>query len=308
LKKKYQISIQDAQNTLDAFRDNAYNTFEKHELIVIPQVGRLYRDFNSKIQFLPDTTNFNTDTFGLPTAQFYPVSRTLIEKAAVAEALKNDAPPPTASIKSFPETTTNIPFPTTTIVGKPQTPAIQWSKFILGLTIAVLFIMMFSIYMHNQNKEKFGTKTEKPKVNVSPTKPENNAPSGNSNVPTPVPPSVKPPDKTIAHDKMLNNTPKTEGVAKDNQEGQNALSTAPLSAPKTNKARVILGGFGDKNNISRHKKWLAANGYVIYEKPSGSILILGADVAYSDKQDLQRTVAKLESRFGAEAVKVQRAN
>ena len=74
LKKKHHSSMQEAQMALDAFRDYTSNTFEKHEIIVIPQVGRLYRDFNNKVQFLPDTTNFNTDTYGLPIAQFYPVS------------------------------------------------------------------------------------------------------------------------------------------------------------------------------------------------------------------------------------------
>ena len=305
LKKKYRIPAQEAQTALDVFRDNAYHTFEKHELIVIPQVGRLYRDFNSKLQFLPDITNFNTDTFGLPTAQFHPVSRTPVEKTAAVEALINNVPPPPAFTKPFPESTTDVPFPT--ISGAPirSEMPVQWRKFIPGLTIAVLFIMIFTIYMHNQNEEKLGTKAEKSKINVSPVKPVDNRPSENNPVITPTPPPTKQADKAIAHDKMLDSAPKTD-MSRDNRETKSSAITPPTSATKKSEARIILGGFGDKNNINRHKKWLTANGFGINERPSGSIIILSADVAYNDKQELNRIMSRLIGRFGAEAVKIQR--
>ena len=304
LQKKYQISLQEAQAVLDKFRINALSTFEKHELVVIPQVGRLYRDFNSKVQFLPDSTNFNTDTFGLPAAQFHPVSRSNIEKTAAVEAIINETPPPSTTSKSFPETTTHIPYPLTTDQSSSQDMSFQWRKFMPGLTIAVLFILIFSIYMHNQNKEKSDIKVEKPKVNVSPTKPAEDVPI--ANIPTPVPPPTKQPDKTIANDKMLNNGQNTDGTSRDNRAGSTSPIVPPISVAKVNKAHIILGAFGDVNNINRHKKWLTANGYGIFEKQRGAITVLGADVPYSDKKDLNRIVARLQERFGAEAVSISK--
>jgi hypothetical protein len=300
LKKKYQISLQEAQNAIDVFARNAISTFEKHELVVIPQVGRLYRDFNHRIQFLPDSTNFNTDTFALPAAQFYPVSRTVVEKTAVVEAIKNDTPPPPINPNpKFPETTTDIPYPVIDTREADEDEPVKWRKIVPALTTAVLFILAFSIYMHNQNKEKENPKVEKPKVNVSPSKPEGTAPSDNNTTPAPPIASTKQTDtKTIANEKMLNN--------RQNTEGGNSTLVPPVTTVKENKARVICGAFGDANNINRHKKWFAANGYGVYEKQRGAITVLGADVAYSDKKDLNRIVARLQERFGVEAVSISK--
>jgi hypothetical protein len=304
LKKKYTVSVQEAQAALDDFRDRAYSTFEKHELIVIPQVGRLYRDFNLKVQFLPDATNFNTDTFGLPTAQFHPVSRTTGEKTAAVEAIKNDTPPPPITTKSFPETTTNIPFPATIQEEvEPVGGIIRWRKFMPGLTVAVLAILAFSIYMHNRNKGKAVPNPvptiEQPNVNVSPNQPIAETPTDNIVAPIAVPPPATKPNKTIAHPKMVEKPKNTEGAT-------DIAVTPPITEAKTNKARIICGAYGDVNNINRHKKWFTANGYGVYEKQRGNIFVLGADVQYSDKQDLKRIMAKLVERFGASAVQIQK--
>jgi hypothetical protein len=299
LRKKYQISIQEAQTAIEDFKEKAFSTFDKHELIVIPQVGRLYRDFNKKVQFLPDSTNFNTDTFGLPTAQFHPVSRTYTEKTAAVEAIMNETPPPPITNQAFPESSDNIPYPTLTEEEPNEGKSGQWRKFMPGLTIAVLVIMTFSIYMHNQNKEKLNPEAEKAKVNVSPQKPAEDAPATSNNPPiASTPPTPQAEKTTIANEKMVEKSPVTEG--------SNSTLTPPTPVVKSNKVRIICGAFGDINNINRHKKWFAANGYGVYEKPNGAITILGAEVSYSDKQDLRRIVGRLQERFGAAAVKISK--
>ena len=152
--------------------------------------------------------------------------------------------------------------------------------------------------MHNQNKERTETvhrvPKEKVKLNVSPS--ENV--SGNTQPPAiNTMPVVQPnTNKPIAHEKMVEAEKKQEATA---------AITLPAKTGK-NQAVILLGGFGDKNNINRHKKWLTANGYGINERQNGNITLLSAAVSYSDKQELSRMVSRLEGRFGADAVRVSK--
>jgi CCDC81-like prokaryotic HU domain 1 len=291
LKKKYHTSTQTAQQAIDGFIDNANSTFEKHELVIIPEVGRLYRDFTNKVQFLPDSTNFNIDTFGLPVAQFYPVSRTSTEKTAAVEAILGEAEPPTTPKNAFLETTDNIPYPNLT-ENTSITPIPIWRKFIPYVTVGVLALLVYAIYNNSQSKRDEGFKTaqESIKINVPPTKPAPELPQAQPPV------AANPPaqeHQPIAHEKM---TDKPSNLT-DNA----ALST---NTPKQ-KILVMLGGYADKKNIARHEKWLAENGYGLYQKQGNNITLLGAEVEYTDKEELKKILKNLRGRFG-EAVQIKK--
>jgi CCDC81-like prokaryotic HU domain 1/CCDC81-like prokaryotic HU domain 2 len=290
LKKKYQISTQTAQKAIDAFTDNANVTFEKHELVIIPEVGRLYRDFTNKIQFLPDTTNFNIDTFGLPVAQFYPVSRTNTEKTAAVEAIFGEAEPP-AQKGTFPETTDNIPFPNLTEENLPIAPTPAWRKYIPYATVGVLALLILAIYNNSQSKREasFKAAQESIKINVPPPKPT-------PDVPQP-PIAATPPaqEQPIAHEKMTE-LPNNSANGTDN-------TTLSATVPKQ-KLLVMLGGYADKKNIARHIKWITDNGYGLYQKQGNNMTLLGAEVSYENKEELKKMLRNMRGRFG-EAVQIK---
>ena len=58
-------------------------------MVNIPGVGRLYKDFESNIQFIPDSTNFNKDSFGLPTIKFYPILRDKVSAESIIPSNSN---------------------------------------------------------------------------------------------------------------------------------------------------------------------------------------------------------------------------
>ena len=89
IRQKYRLSSTAALEYIDVFASEARAQFDKGEIVVLPEIGRLYRDFAQKIQFLPDSTNFNTDSYGLPTIQFAPILRNKIE--AITKAASTDA-------------------------------------------------------------------------------------------------------------------------------------------------------------------------------------------------------------------------
>jgi hypothetical protein len=106
IRQKYRISSTAALEYIEAFANDARMNFDKGEIVVLPEIGRLYRDFAQKIQFLPDATNFNTDSFGLPSINFVPVLRNKIE--SITRATSSDSTPIPES-SAPPITTTVIP-------------------------------------------------------------------------------------------------------------------------------------------------------------------------------------------------------
>lgn len=78
VKKKQNTSLLAAENKVTDYVNDLKNRIEKKEFIVFEGLGRLFKDFEGKLKFLPEGTNFNTDSFGLPKLNFYPIARTEI--------------------------------------------------------------------------------------------------------------------------------------------------------------------------------------------------------------------------------------
>jgi hypothetical protein len=117
IRQKYRLSSTAAMEYIEAFANEARNSFEKGEIVVLPEIGRLYRDFAQKIQFLPDATNFNTDSFGLPSINYAPVLRDKLE--SISRATSTDSVPiPESSAPPITVTSTpKIQEPTPSVSG-----------------------------------------------------------------------------------------------------------------------------------------------------------------------------------------------
>ncbi|MEY4936471.1 MAG: hypothetical protein RIS64_2830 [Bacteroidota bacterium] len=76
IKRKYSLSSQEAQSAIAEFVSQTEAALNMHELVAFDQVGRLYRDYTKKLQFVPESTNFNPDSFGLKSVDYQPVTRT----------------------------------------------------------------------------------------------------------------------------------------------------------------------------------------------------------------------------------------
>ncbi|MFM7401833.1 MAG: hypothetical protein ACKO4W_13110 [Bacteroidota bacterium] len=69
------ISQYDAQRVVAEFVERMQSLLNQREIVTLPGVGRLYKNYVQKIQFLPDTTNFNPASYALPPLQFSPITR-----------------------------------------------------------------------------------------------------------------------------------------------------------------------------------------------------------------------------------------
>ena len=75
IKKKYEREDLVVRSAVANYISDLKRKMSQKEIVTIPDVGRMYLDFEKKIQFLPDRVNYNKDSFGLPTVN-YPVSYT----------------------------------------------------------------------------------------------------------------------------------------------------------------------------------------------------------------------------------------
>ena len=89
IKDRFELSYVEAKRTVSDFVEQVNQALDRKEIVIFPQVGRLYNDFEKKLQFMSDATNFNLATFGLPIVEISPVKKDITTT-------------PTATVQSVP--------------------------------------------------------------------------------------------------------------------------------------------------------------------------------------------------------------
>ena len=299
LKSKYNITTQDAQDAIEQFMQNANAIFDNHEIMSVPDVGRFYKDFSQTIRFLPEKTNFNLESFGLPTLQYYPVSRTRVEVETAIEKMNE---PHTITLttpthnQALPQSIETVDPPS--VISEQygsDNGGFNWRSLVplaaVGM-VALLAIMIFNFSQKKENTE--GSALDKMNVNTKPNKAEIKDINAATTPPVANPPvsNVKketPP--TVANDNMI----------KDDKSGAgSSVIGSGLTPQEGEKAVIIIGGFANKSNIKRLKDWIAKNKFGIYERKSGGMMVIGAEVIYKDKKELNEQLMRFRARYGDE--------
>ncbi len=318
IREKYHVSSTAAQEAIDVFVKEAQAYFDKNEIVVMPEIGRLYRDFTQKVQFLPEATNFNADTFGLASINFSPISRTKHEpvKSAPVTPLMSETPSdlepvvePALPYKEKVEVSFLSPIddvPPPSIVEKPRKVAWlpeNWRDYAPALAVALIALLAVLVWMNTRDPNNTeGVKrieNDKPKVNVSPHT------NGDVIANTAVVPNGGAPQQPIVSPQngLDTTTISNQQVFEDKRKQETVTATKPevYKPESTNKAIIVIGGFANKANIARLKKWITEQGYGVYEKKKSSGLTeVGCEVGYESKEELTRILTKIKARYGNE--------
>lgn len=91
------LSTEDARNAVQDFVEKMQVLLSQREIVTLPAVGRLYKNYMQKIQFLPDATNFNAESFGLPPLQFSPIARSREVQESTPVAVSNGVQTPSTT-------------------------------------------------------------------------------------------------------------------------------------------------------------------------------------------------------------------
>ncbi len=262
LRKKYNVSYPTAMLAIEQFVSDAKMAIEKREIFTIPGVGRLYKDYEQNFKFLPDDVNFNTDAYGLPTLQFYPVLRSqrgTASKQAVAAA---DLQPQPVSIR-------------TTKTGKRVGKWFQRNLAIVSsvAVIAIALVVYFQFFY--QSPVESAVPSER--YNVSPS-------------------------LTTADEKIENPTGSIVGeddpVADDTDETDTEGVTA---RPDQQYVMIGIGMFSQPGNVERLVKQIYEEGYEPFTEKVGNLTRVGIRRAYDDEQDVQKTLEDIRQKFGVKA-------
>jgi cell division septation protein DedD/nucleoid DNA-binding protein len=263
--KQEGISPVEAQKLIDAYVSEIRIAIENREIVTFSGLGRLYKDYEGQLKFIPDGTNYNTDAYGLPTINFYPIGKGQAEKQAVVR----DTGPRRSSggIHAF--------------LGRFLNRGMA-----LALGVAVL-VVLGSVYIlliqpGRQTSDEGARKVPTSRVNVKPST-EDMPEAGQKEV-TALSESVE------------------EGPAAADDAPEEELDTeSPTLQPEQRFFVIIIGSFGNEKNVERLVERIYKAGYEPYTEKSGSLTKVGVQKAYDDTSEINSVLKDVKKQFSKDA-------
>lgn len=303
LRQRHGLSSIDARQAVETFVANVRAAIEKREIVVFPEVGRLYQDYEQNIQFLPDSTNYNTDVFGLPTVQFYPILRTYERNPQEIEEK-----PKTQKVPQF---TIDRQKRRRRALFRAATPYMIAGLVILGA---------LGIYNSLRNGSTLPTATEfrlpaSHNFNVPPSRPEfeeelatideDEADAMNEaaiiaeelkeiDAKTIIPNKTKPKSKPNTTTKNNNTTAANDRNAVDEEDIDTEAATL---LPSQKIATIIVHSFGNKDNVRRMTKKLIKKGYNVVTDSRNGLTRVGVKIVYEKSSELDKKLRKIRRHF-----------
>ncbi len=282
LQKNNLSTYQAAEEIVEKFVASVRETLERREIFEIPKVGRLYQDYEHKIRFMPEGTNFNADSFGLPTLDFQPLAKEKPKPMPIPQR------PATAVVEGGLATAQVAAADTNIKVGETQTASLlmktlPWLVLLAAILIAVSLYIIFG----GTNQKTVADLPEAvERLNVKPTLPETeNAEAATTpSEDNPTPPPVA---------KQKNTPPKAAAVPEAADTEQDSFE------PNKSKVYLVVHSFGVKSNATKFAQTLTEDGYAAQTKKVGNLFRVGVVVAYDTKNDLEKTRRELAAKYKA---------
>ncbi|MEZ4960525.1 MAG: SPOR domain-containing protein [Saprospiraceae bacterium] len=286
------ITFQEAGDAVTRYVDNVKQALERREIVDIPQVGRLYRDYEQKIRFMPEGTNFNADSFGLPTVSFSPITRERKTETVSGGAIAaSGGAAGTLAAKANTESGAPVPdIPSAT--GSQATR--NWAQGLMPwLVLLSAVVLATSIYLIFSNTGNTGTTVEtlpvdKERLNVKP--------------------KVEQDATAATEDASIENTAGETG-----QDPANSPASAPPVQPKAeskngeddkyvpNKRTVfiVVHSFGVRSNATNFAQSLSEAGYAPETRKVGKLFRVGVTFPYNTQQEVEDMKNELGKKFDA---------
>ncbi len=265
VKRKNNISLKESVNAISDFVSQTKEKLNNKEIVILPQIGRLYKDYENSLRFLQDTTNFNTDVFGLPTLQFYPI-------------LRSQEPPEIKKNKPVKLVSDKQGFGISRSLSKKIASA--FLPLFLGLVITV-----FSIGIYEKQTEE--------KINVQDVQ---KIPVNENRV------NRKP---SIDNLSFFEGLPAGEQFKGDfeNNEGMESDELVPIDTESAtiveqqNLCVIIIGVFSRKEGVQKRLKDIYDFGYDAYQDKTGDLTRVGVQFGYEQKSEIVDMLDIVRDKF-----------
>ncbi|MEM1320856.1 MAG: hypothetical protein AAGG75_11405 [Bacteroidota bacterium] len=280
IRKKNDLSAEEAQKILQNYVAETQSALEKREIVVFPNVGRLYKDYEQNFQFLQDNTNFNTDAFGLPAIQFYPILR---NRGSI-----------------FAESELGMPAPAPEVNKKQKSWKVPTRQLQSALpAVFLIALLSLSVYFFtNRASEGSDGFFKKPVAGER----LNRKPSDNQASLLDVFKSREEPAPQAAAPPVSDETEEPALPVDEDGEFETAIDTEAITTlPGQKEAVIIIGAYGKKAGVKKRIKQLYDLGYDAYQDKLRGLTRVGAQFSYEEEEQLEETLRLLRQKFDKSA-------
>ncbi|MCW5925147.1 MAG: hypothetical protein KIS77_22715 [Saprospiraceae bacterium] len=304
------ISAEEARQIVQNFVQDTQSKLDQREIVTLPAVGRLYKNYVQKIQFLPDTTNFSPESFGLPPLQFSPIARSReVEKTA-------EAPPPAPAPGSTIRTnTTPPPPPATTIKTPPQTatpPAVATEPYVPSsaraggakwATALGIFLLLCALsggyWLWQHQKAKLANANKQRDEQVEPLLPG----AGKTNEAPKKTEQLVAVDEVPATPEEENERKIQESIAERTQAAREEVKNA---IPKgARECILIVATLREKANADRLEQMLSEEGFEVYSLQKNGHQV-GIRFHYTQAKEVQEKIVTLQNLTGEKNIWIKK--
>ena len=317
ISRSHGIPVEDARAAIQEFVNQIQAQLNLREIVTLPGVGRLYKNYVQKIQFLPDATNFHAGSYGLPPLQFSPIarSREVTDKPAAAPLNQNgssgSAPAPAKA--AAPPVIPPLP-PAPNFVSEPYTaPRTSGAQFGTGIGIGLLVCALAFGLWYWQHKNARNTpqpdtalQAEQESTDVAPMPGLNgigklaDKPRNNDTGAVQTKPEREDEDLNDEVDQAA--AKKVEILRRQNEAPQSAN---PDHDTRKNTCVLIIATLQDRNNADRLVAKLKGAGYTVYYREQRGHQV-GIQFEYADPQQIDQTKAELIRFTGEKGIFVKK--
>ncbi len=279
LMRTHSISAEDARSIISEFVEKTHQLLGQREIVTLNGVGRLYKNYVQKIQFLPDAANFNTASYGLPPLQFSPIARSReIEKPIEP----NTTAPTTTQVATVAPTKAA---PVSVVTEVPQHSNSNGNNVWIALSVFFLLAALGGGYWYwKKHKENLGDQ------------------------PTPIVKTETPAEQIRkAADEEEPKEPETVKEALDKAASESVNK-------KINDARNDIGGktcilvaatLQDKTNADRLRNMLKNAGYEVYYLQKSGYQV-GIEFKYTKYAEVQDRIKELQKLTGEQQIWIKK--
>lgn len=280
------LSLEDAGRAVDEFVEKMRNLLDQREIVTLPGVGRLYKNYVQKIQFLPDATNFNAASYGLPPLQFSPIARSREIEQPIetipAYGATNQAAPPT-----MPNPAPPMPEPTYA----PERSG-GGSSFGAALGIFLLLAALTAGIWYWKHLQKVAESGQNPASEIkeaakSKEKAELEAP--------------------VSTDQESSSTQDEEKAARESLEAKEKEAREKVNLARNGRECIlIVASLSDKGNAEKLRKLLTEEGYQEYYQQNGKTHIVGIRFFYLKPAEIEEKKKALMALTGVNYIAVKK--
>jgi cell division septation protein DedD len=322
------IDQSEARILLDQSVEQMKETLDNREIVTLAGVGRLYKNYARKVQFLPETTNFRADSFGLPAldATSRQTAQANGNTRVVAATTPPLAPPVSPAPVTSPEQSTETFVPNTPVSApEPAVAAPAYTRRInpniwLGMAgCMILLAGALGWWLMQKKKASVSgntTKTELPAVSpvVSPIGAasaaiEQEKARNEAHTPPVASPKDDIPDVV---DEVTARQMEANGVANKKKAAEPVKTAAKptekvASASGGKRCVLVLGAFQDRENVDKLLQKLATNGYDTYHRRDAKKRHqVGIEFQYDTMRDIQVKMEELQKLTGLNSIWIKK--